>query len=247
MELKVAQVEKLIDDLCSSPSEKFKLAKVVFQKIAKEQGIHEDKLIPGGLAEQVICEYFNLIWNKGEKKGIDARMKDGRSIEIKSSNCPKKSNIMYDIGFHKSENKQQKCNRIFAKYKEMACHSWFIDNNKCQGHHYIMILPGEHMALLIYEILKASKKDKMKINFGGAVCKICNLIHRHVFLTKVFGVPKLIKSSDMTALNTAEPVQNINWEEVAQYFTNRKSIEANRINCEEYLNELTKPCIRPAL
>lgn len=242
MDSKVGKVLDLIETLCSNPGEKFKVAKIVLQTIAKDQGIHEDKLIPGGFAEQFVCEYFNLIWNKEEKNGIDAKTRDGKSVEIKYSNCLKKSNIMYDVGSLKSESKTNKCERIYTKYQTVACHIWFIDNNKQNGRHYIMILPGKHMAFLIYEILRNSTMDKKKINFGGTVCKTCNLIHRHAFLTNVFGVSKIMKGRDLSTLNSTVPVEEINWTEVVSYFTKKKTIESNRIDCEKYLIDLAKMC-----
>lgn len=243
MNTKANQVFDLIDDLCSDPSEKFEIAKIVFHRIAKSQDIHEDKLVPGGLAEQVVCKHFNLDWNKKKKNGVDARMKDGRSVEIKSSNC-KKSNIMYDIAPHKSETKQEKCDRILAKFREVACHIWFIQNKKQNEYDYIMILPGEHVALLIYEIVRLSTISKKKINFGGVVCNTCNLIHRHVFITKVFGVPKIVKSKTLNSINWAVPPENINWTEVARYFNGAAKIKSNGVDCKEYLNELVQSCIK---
>ena len=243
MDSKSRKVLDLIRSLCSGPDDEFGVAKLVFREIAGEQGIHVDKLIPGGLAEELVCRRFGLIWNRGAKNGEDAKTKDGRLVEIKSSTCNGgKSNIIYGTGTLKGETKENKCQRYFVKWRSMTYHIWFIEGNKQGPLEYMMVLPGGHLARLILEILRNSRMDKGNLNFGAAVCKACGLIHRHAFLTEVFGVPRVVKTGNLDTIKSTVSLEEINWAELAQYFTGTKTIESTRTDCELYLVRLGNTC-----
>jgi hypothetical protein len=154
------------------------------------------KLHASGFSEMLAAKTIDLVWNRGDMQGMDAKDKKGRGCEIKSYKRAMNRNTFSINYLFPARKEKESDDELRVRVVE-----YFRESKKFEGGHYWVAFNQEKTQILrwnfverhtvaeeVNEYLKRNPTSK-SINFGGSLCKICKRSHRVDDMSKLY-LPK---------------------------------------------------------